>query len=193
MRRFRAEPTGIPGMLVLHPKPIVDDRGWFMRSFAAEELREYGVPTGDLVEENHSRSHRHVVRGLHFRTDMREGKLVRVARGAVHDVVVDLRPSSPAFLTSVAIVLDDRDHRQVWVPPGCAHGFQALAESDVCYRVSAEYAPDLDGAVAWNDTDLGVGWPEPDRARLSARDAAAPPLAAIRDRFTAWFGAADVH
>lgn len=192
MRRFTAEPTGIPGMLVLHPQPIADDRGWFMRTFAATEMREHGIPCDDLVEENHSRSHRHVLRGLHLRTDLCEGKLVRVARGAVYDVVVDLRPWSPAFLTSFATVLDDREHRQVWVPPGCAHGFQALEESDVCYRVSAAYAPDLDAAIAWNDADLGVDWPHPGLARLSARDAAAPTLAEVKDRLPTWFGAADV-
>jgi dTDP-4-dehydrorhamnose 3,5-epimerase len=193
MRRFNAVPTSIPGMLVIHPRPIADDRGWFMRTFAAEEFRGYGVPCDELVEENHSRSHRHVLRGLHFRTDLREGKLVRVARGAVYDVVVDLRPASPAFLTWCATILDDRDHRQVWVPPGCAHGFQALAESDVCYRVSAAYAPALDALVAWNDAELGVDWPAPRQARLSARDAGAPALAEVRDRLTAWFGGTNVH
>ncbi|KHD72096.1 dTDP-4-dehydrorhamnose 3,5-epimerase [Actinoplanes utahensis] len=183
------ERTAIPGMLLLRPKPIADDRGWFMRSFAADEFRDYGIPCDDLVEENHSRSHRHVVRGLHFRTDLREGKLVRVARGAIYDVVVDLRPSSPAFLTWAGVVLDDRDHHQVWVPPGCAHGFQALAESDVCYRVSAPYSPDLDGSVAWDDRDLGIDWPDRALARVSARDASSPALAEVRGRLDGWFGA----
>jgi dTDP-4-dehydrorhamnose 3,5-epimerase len=188
MRRFAVGSTGIPGMLVIHPRPIVDDRGWFMRTFAAGELREHGIPCAELVEENHSRSRPHVVRGLHFRMDLREGKLVRVARGRVFDVVVDLRPASPAFLSWYATILDDEEHRQVWVPPGCAHGFQALVESDVCYRVSAAYAPELDGAVAWNDPDLGIEWPAPHLARVSTRDSSAAPLAEVRARLGEWFG-----
>ena len=163
-----------------------------MRTFAATELAAYGIDHTTLVEANQSRSHRGVLRGLHTRADTREAKLVRVPRGRIFDVVVDLRPASPAFGRWLGFVLDDTDHQQLFVPGGCAHGFQALSEvADVCYQVTAAYDPALDAAVAWDDPEIGVRWPVADPA-VSARDRAAPRLAEIRSHLDAWFGDADV-
>ncbi len=186
------EKTAIPGLLTILPKPIVDDRGWFMRTFAAAELASYGIDHTALVEANHSRSHRGVVRGLHTRADTREAKLIRVPRGHIFDVVVDLRPNSPAFGRWLGFDLDDVTHQQLYIPGGCAHGFQALsAEVDVCYQVSAAYDPSLDAAVAWDDPEIGVRWPLADPI-VSDRDRAAPRLAEIRPQLDEWFGTADV-
>jgi dTDP-4-dehydrorhamnose 3,5-epimerase len=190
--KFDVAKTSVPGLLTISPKPIHDDRGWFMRTFAAEELAGYGIDHTALVEANQSRSHRGVVRGLHTRADTREAKLVRVARGRIYDVVVDLRPTSPAFGSWLGFELDDESHQQLYIPGGCAHGFQALSDvADVCYQVSAAYDPSLDAAVAWDDPDIGVRWPLAD-ATVSARDRQAPSLAEIRPRLDEWFGAADV-
>lgn len=192
MKKFDVEKTKIPGLLTIRPKPIADDRGWFMRTFAAAELAEYGIDHTALVEANHSRSRRGVIRGLHTRADTREAKLIRVPRGRIFDVVVDLRPKSPAFLTWLGFELDDVSHQQLYIPGGCAHGFQALSEVvDVCYRVSATYDPSLDAAVAWNDPEIAVEWPLAESI-VSERDQKAPRLAEIRANLDAWFGDADV-
>lgn len=163
-----------------------------MRTFAATELAEHGIDHTALVEANHSRSRRGVIRGLHTRADTREAKLIRVPRGRIFDVVVDLRPKSPAFLTWLGFELDDESHHQLYIPGGCAHGFQALSDVvDVCYQVTAAYDPSLDAAVAFDDPDIGVRWPLTERI-VSARDRSAPRLAEIRADLDAWFGDADV-
>lgn len=193
MKKFDVNETKIPGLLEIWPKPIGDERGWFMRTFAAAELAEYGIDHTALVEANHSRSHRGVIRGLHTRADTREAKLIRVPRGRIFDVVVDLRPQSPAFLTWLGFELDDENHQQLYIPGGCAHGFQALSDVvDVCYQVSAAYDPSLDAAVAFDDPDIGVRWPLAEQV-VSARDRAAPRLADIRADLDAWFGGEHGH
>lgn len=192
MKKFDVEKTDIPGLLLISPKPIGDERGWFMRTFAAAEMAEYGIDHTNLVEANHSRSHRGVIRGLHTRADTKEAKLIRVPRGRIFDVVVDLRPKSPAFLTWLGFELDDVSHHQLYIPGGCAHGFQALSDVvDVCYQVTAAYDPSLDAAVAWDDPEIGVRWPLAE-ATISPRDRRAPKLAELREKLDAWFGDADV-
>jgi dTDP-4-dehydrorhamnose 3,5-epimerase len=162
-----------------------------MRSYAVAEFAAAGIDHAALIEENHSRSHRGVLRGLHTRSELREAKLVRVAHGRVFDVVVDLRPDSPTFLRWRSFVLDDEEHLQVRIPAGCAHGFQVLSdEADVCYKVDAAYDPDHDVTVAWNDPDIGVAWPLPEPI-LSDRDRQAPTLAELRGQLAGWFGAPD--
>lgn len=188
MSRFEFAPTEIPDLLVVKPRPFVDERGWFMRSLSADEFAAAGIDVGALVQENHSRSTRGVVRGLHVRSELREAKLVRVPRGRIFDVAVDLRPWSPTFLQWRSWILDDVDHLQVRIPAGCAHGFQALSDPvDVCYRVDAPYDPERDVTIAWDDPEIGIGWPLPEAAVLSERDREAPRLAEVRDRLPGWF------
>jgi dTDP-4-dehydrorhamnose 3,5-epimerase len=187
-----AEPTVSPGLIagVLHvrPEPFRDDRGFFVRTLDAATLRAAGLDAARFVQENQSRSRRGTLRGLHCRSELSEGKLVRIARGRVFEIIVDLRPWSPTFLVTEHLVLDDKAHRQVFVPPGCAHGFLVLSPlADVCYRHDATYRPGLEAGVRWDDPELAIPWPA--RPTLvSERDRALPLLAAVRDRLPAWFG-----
>lgn len=179
--------TSLDDVIVIEPQVIADERGWFIRVFAANAYREAGIEH-TLVQENQSRSKRRTIRGLHTRSRLTEAKLVRCARGEIYDVVVDIRPWSPTFLRWERFALDDRDHRQVYIPPGCAHGFQALSEfADVCYQVSAYYDPSLEVAIAWHDPQLAIPWPLDDPI-LSERDRGAPTLGEIRPRLDEWFG-----
>ncbi len=188
MSQFHIGHTDVPGLLTIRPHPIVDDRGWFMRAFSAREYAEAGIHQASLVQENHSRSRHGVLRGLHTRAELSEAKLVRVARGRIFDVAVDLRPASPTFLQWRSFVLDDEEHLQVRIPAGCAHGFQVLSDAaDVCYKVDAPYDPALDVTIAWNDPELAIGWPLGNPV-LSVRDRQAPPLSAVREYLPKWFG-----
>jgi dTDP-4-dehydrorhamnose 3,5-epimerase len=142
-----------------------------------------------LVQDSQSRSSLGVVRGLHLRTDGGEGKLVRCATGAIFDVAVDLRPESPTYRTWMSIVLDDVDHRSVWLPAGLAHGFQVLSETaDVCYRIDRVHQAEYDAAICHDDPELAIAWPLPVRG-LSPRDQAAPSLAVVEPMLSDWFGA----
>lgn len=179
---MQVERDAIDGVVVFTPVPHHDERGFFSRTFDAAVAREAGIDPAAFVQDSQSRSHRGVVRGLHLRTGAGEAKLVRCASGAVFDVVVDLRPSSPTFLTVSTFRLDDQTHRSVYVPAGCGHGWQALTEpADVCYRIDREHDPAEDLTVAWDDPELAVPWPEP-VTTMSDRDRGAPPLAAVRGR-----------
>jgi dTDP-4-dehydrorhamnose 3,5-epimerase len=180
--------TSLHGVKLIEPEPVSDERGWFLRVFSADRHAEAGIDHTRLVQENQSRSRRRTVRGLHTRSTLSEAKLVRCACGEIFDVVVDLRPWSPTFLQHERFILDDTRHLQVFIPPGCAHGFQALSETaDVCYRVDAYYDPALDVAVAWNDPEIGIEWPLRNPI-VSQRDRSAPSLDAIRPRLAEWFG-----
>ncbi len=173
------ERTGLPGVLVLTPRVLRDDRGFFLEAFNAREFAAAGLPTG-FVQDNHSRSAAGVVRGLHYQLDHAQGKLVRVTRGAVFDVVADIRVGSPTFGRWVAVELSDREHRMVWIPPGFAHGFCALIDdTDVVYKCTEFYAPDDDRGVLWSDPDLAIRWPAI-ATRASAKDAGYLPLRATR-------------
>jgi dTDP-4-dehydrorhamnose 3,5-epimerase len=188
MSQFQISRSDIPGLLTLRPRPVADDRGWFMRSFSADEFATAGIYQSALVQENHSRSRHGVLRGMHTRAELSEAKLVRVARGQVFDVAVDLRPGSPTFLQWRSFVLDDEEHLQVRIPAGCAHGFQVLSDAaDVCYKVDAPYDKSLDVTIAWNDPELGIAWPIGTPV-LSERDRNAPPLSAVLEYLPAWFG-----
>ncbi len=154
----------------------------------AETLRSVGLDPAAFVQENQSRSRMGTLRGLHCRTQLSEGKLVRCARGRVFESVVDLRPWSPTFLRQEHVILDDEVHLQLFVPPGCAHGFEVLSEwADICYKHDAAYVPGLEAGVRWDDPDLAIPWPiEP--TSLSDRDRVLPTLAEILDQLPAWFG-----
>ena len=180
--------TTLTDVLVFDPEPFVDDRGFFVRTLSADVLAAAGLDHASFVQESQSRSDRAVLRGLHGRAALSEGKLVRCARGEVFEVVVDLRPWSPSFLQWDSFTLEDRAHRQVWVPPGCVHGFQVISEqADICYRMDAVYEPSLDITVAWDDPDLAVPWPALPPI-LSDRDRSAPRLAELLPRLEDWFG-----
>ncbi len=173
---MRIEPTDLADVVVLVPQPITDDRGLFTRTFDAEIFDDHlGRPgaSASFVQDSQSRSRRGVVRGMHGRSGRGEAKLVRVARGAVHDVLVDIRPDSPTFGRQQAFRLDDNEFRHLYVPPGFLHGFQALTDlADVCYRIDRPHDPAEDLAVAHSDADLAIAWPEP-VTLVSERDAAA--------------------
>lgn len=169
-------------VLLFIPTPHQDERGLFTRTFDAALAREYGLDPAGFIQDSQSRSHRGVLRGLHGRSGEGEAKLVRCAHGAIHDVVVDIRPDSPTFGDHEVFELDDIDFAHLYVPPGFLHGFQALTDvADVCYRIDREHNPAEDIGVRYDDPELGLDWPLPVSA-ISARDAAAGSFARLRQR-----------
>jgi dTDP-4-dehydrorhamnose 3,5-epimerase len=167
--------TPLPGVLVLEPKVFGDDRGFFLETFHAERYRAAGVPLA-FVQDNWSRSARGTLRGLHFQQPNPQGKLVQVYRGAVFDVAVDVRRGSPTFGQWYGCELSEENKRQLWVPPGFAHGFCVTSETaDFVYKCTSLYAPDSERGIAWNDPDLAIPWPA-SAPLLSKKDAAAPRL-----------------
>jgi dTDP-4-dehydrorhamnose 3,5-epimerase len=169
--------TAIPGVLILEPKLYSDDRGFFMETYNELRFREAGI-VDPFVQDNHSRSRKNVVRGLHYQLPEPQGKLVRCTRGALFDVAVDIRRGSPTFGQSVGIELSEENRLMLWIPPGLAHGFCALTEwADLVYKCTTLYTPAGDRSVAWDDQELAIRWPvSADDALLSAKDAAAPRL-----------------
>jgi dTDP-4-dehydrorhamnose 3,5-epimerase len=178
----RIEKTDLADVLVLAPQPFHDDRGLFTRTFDAEVFDDFlGMPgtAASFVQDSQSRSVKGVVRGMHGRSGRGEAKLVRCANGAVHDVLVDIRRDSQTFGAQQAFLLDDNDFHHLFVPPGFLHGFQALtATADVCYRIDRPHDPAEDLAVAYNDPDLAIDWPQP-VSIVSQRDASAPSWVAL--------------
>jgi dTDP-4-dehydrorhamnose 3,5-epimerase len=171
-------PTAIPDVLLVEPVVHGDPRGFFVETWHDARYAAAGV-TLPFVQDNHSRSQRHTLRGLHYQVERPQGKLVRAATGAVFDVAVDLRQSSATFGRWVGAVLSDENHHQIWIPPGFAHGFYVLsAEADVVYKCTVNYIPEHDRALRWDDPRLAIAWPLTGTAPplLSARDAAAPGL-----------------
>jgi dTDP-4-dehydrorhamnose 3,5-epimerase len=171
--------TAIPGVLILEPKVFGDARGFFLESFNQRVFDEAVGAHVDFVQDNHSRSRRGVLRGLHFQRGPRaQGKLVRVAAGAVFDVAADIRPGSPTFGKWVGVELSADNQRQFWVPPGLAHGFLVLSESaDFLYKTTEYYSPQDEGAVRWDDPDLAIAWPDAGGPpQLSDKDAKALSL-----------------
>jgi dTDP-4-dehydrorhamnose 3,5-epimerase len=172
----RIERTDLADVLVLVPQPFRDDRGLFTRTFDADIFDDYVGTAGfsaAFVQDSQSRSARAVIRGMHGRSGRGEAKLVRCANGAVHDVLVDIRRSSPTFGLQRAFLLDDTNFHHLFVPPGFLHGFQALtATADVCYRIDRPHDPAEDLAVAYDDPQLAIDWPLP-VSMVSERDATA--------------------
>jgi dTDP-4-dehydrorhamnose 3,5-epimerase len=163
---------------VIEPKVFADERGFFMESFKASDFAAFGI-TQDFVQDNHSKSRKGVIRGLHFqRAPYAQGKLVRVTRGRAWDVAVDLRKGSPTFGTWCAVELSADNHLLFWIPEGFAHGFLALEDdTELLYKCTAEYNPTSDGGVRWNDPDIGVAWPQIGVSPLiSSKDAVLPLL-----------------
>jgi len=173
--------TKLEGVVLLEPQVFGDDRGFFVETFRTGTWRELGVDV-DFVQHNHSRSVGGTLRGLHFQTEPGQAKLVRCSRGEIFDVAVDLRRGSPTYGQWEGHVLDDRAHRQLFVPAGFGHGFAVLSDvADVSYLLSSVYEPSTEAGIAWNDPDVGVEWPisEP---LLSERDKSAPRLAEVADK-----------
>lgn len=167
----------ISGALVLTPTPHADDRGFFCRTFDADIARAAGIDPDGFVQDSLSRSGRGVIRGLHTRSGAGEAKLVRCSYGTVFDVIVDLRPASPTYLNWESFELDGLTQVSLYVPAGCAHGFQALTDpADVSYRITSEHDPAQDVAIAFDDPDLAIPWPLPVSV-MSQRDRQAWPLA----------------
>jgi len=172
---MKITPTELPEVLIIDPKVHGDSRGFFYESFQARRYAEAGIH-GSFVQDNLSRSARGTLRGLHFQEPKGQGKLVQVLRGAVWDVAVDVRRGSPRFGRWVALELDETTPRQLWIPPGFAHGFCVLSESaDFFYKCTELYAPDCERSIAWNDPGIGIPWPVAEPL-LSAKDRAAPRL-----------------
>ncbi len=172
--------TGIDGLVVVEPEVHGDERGFLVETFRDDAWRELGIDV-EFVQDNHSRSGRNTLRGLHFQTSPGQAKLVRCLRGKVWDVAVDLRRDSPTYGQWEGYELDDESHRQLFVPAGFGHGFCVLSEiADVHYRLSSYYDPATEAGIAWDDPDVGVEWrvTEP---LLSERDKAAPRLAEVAD------------
>ena len=165
--------TRIPDVLVFEPKVFGDARGFFMESFNSRVFDDAVGRHVEFVQDNHSRSARGVLRGLHYQIQQAQGKLVRVTSGAVFDVAVDIRRTSATFGQWVGVELSADNHRQLWVPPGFAHGFLVLSESaDFLYKTTDYYAPAHERSILWSDPDLGIEWPVLDVAPvLSAKDA----------------------
>jgi dTDP-4-dehydrorhamnose 3,5-epimerase len=164
-------PTALPEVLILEPKVFGDARGFFFESFNERVFREATGLQVSFVQDNHSRSARGVLRGLHYQIQQPQGKLVRVAQGAVFDVAVDMRRSSPNFGRWVGVELSAENHRQLWVPAGFAHGFVVTSESaDFLYKTTDYYAPEHECCLLWNDPTVGVEWPTLVAPQLSAKD-----------------------
>jgi dTDP-4-dehydrorhamnose 3,5-epimerase len=171
--------TDLPGVKIVEPRVFRDDRGFFLESFNAGRFTEHGLPTS-FVQDNHSRSARDIVRGLHYQLRQPQGKLVRVVRGAIFDVAVDIRVGSPHFGRWTGVELSDENLRMLWIPPGFAHGFAVLSDvADVTYKCTALYAPDDDFGVLWSDPALNIDWPVAAPV-LSEKDTRYRPLSADR-------------
>lgn len=176
-------PTTLEGPVLLEPVVYGDARGSFHETFREDRLAELGIDER-WVQDNHSRSARGVLRGMHFQLGRGQAKLIRCARGAILDVVVDVRSESPTFGQWEAAQLDDETHRQLYVPVGFAHGFCVLSESaDVMYKCSSYYDPEQERAIAYDDPDVGIQWPELELT-VSERDRAAPRLAEIANEIS---------
>ncbi len=168
--------TLLPGVLLLEPKVFADQRGFFLESWNRQTFAERGLNM-DFVQDNHSRSARGVLRGLHYQLNDPQGKLVRVTSGAVFDVAVDLRRASPHFGQWVGYELSAENQRMLWVPPGFGHGFLVLSDSaDFLYKTTAYYAPQWDRGIRWDDPGIGVQWPLDGAPTLSAKDQELPLL-----------------
>lgn len=178
---MRIEPTELPGVLVVEPRVHRDERGFFLEVFHAAKFRALGLDVA-FVQDNHSSSKQGTVRGLHIQTEDPQGKLVRCVAGAIFDVAVDVRRGSPTFARWFGVSLSAENFRQIWIPPGFAHGFAVLSErAEVEYKCTTLYRTDADLAIRWNDPEIGIAWPS-STPTLSPKDSVAPFLAEVSDR-----------
>jgi len=170
-------PTEIPDLLVIEPRVFEDDRGFFFESYNEKAFAEKTGISDSFVQDNHSRSSQHVLRGLHYQIEQAQGKLVRAVAGSIFDVAVDIRKSSPTFGQWFGCELSAANKQMLWVPKGFAHGFQVLSESaEVLYKTTDYYAPQHERCILWNDPDLAIAWTLTDKPILSAKDQAGKPF-----------------
>ena len=180
-------PTDLPGVVLIEPDVYRDSRGFFLETYHQKRYAEHGIE-GPLVQDNHSHSQRGTLRGLHAQIRRPQGKLVRAVEGEMFDVAVDIRRGSPTFGKWVGFVLSGENFRQLWIPPGFAHGFCVLSERvHVEYKCSDFYDPGHELGIAWNDPEIGIAWPIQGPI-LSSKDASAPRLAEVLDQLTAFVG-----
>ena len=169
--QMKITPTAIPDVLIIEPQVFGDARGFFFESFNQKAFNQATGLNLNFVQDNHSRSAKGVLRGLHYQIQQPQGKLVRVVRGAVFDVAVDIRKSSATFGQWVGMELSEDNHKQLWIPAGFAHGFLVISESaEFLYKTTAYYAPEYERCIAWNDPSIGIDWPEGPRPQLSTKD-----------------------
>jgi len=169
---MNVQSTQIAGVLIIEPDVFGDERGFFMESFNHREMRKIGIDA-HFVQDNHSRSQRNVLRGLHYQISQPQGKLTRVVSGTVFDVAVDIRRNSSTFGKWVGVELSAESKRMFWLPPGMAHGFVVLSDSaDFLYKATDYYAPEFERTILWNDKNLGIEWPMVGEPVLSSKDAA---------------------
>ncbi len=167
--------TRLPGVLIIEPRVFGDHRGFFLETYREEVFRSAGMTT-TFVQDNHSRSQKGVLRGLHYQLTQPQGKLVRVSRGVVFDVAVDVRRDSPTFGLWEGVILDDVNHRMFYIPPGFAHGFCVMSnEADFIYKCTDYYHPQSEQGIAWDDSDIGIEWPDM-KYTLSEKDSCNPKL-----------------
>ena len=165
--------TNIPDVLIIEPKVFGDERGFFFESFNSRQFNEVVGRDVQFVQDNHSRSAKNVLRGLHYQIQQPQGKLVRAVRGTVFDVAVDIRKSSPTFGQHVGVELSAENKRMLWIPEGFAHGFVALSETaEFLYKTTDYWAPEFERSIAWNDPAIGIQWPMDSTPSLSAKDQA---------------------
>jgi dTDP-4-dehydrorhamnose 3,5-epimerase len=169
--------TEIPDVVIIEPKVFGDERGFFLESFNEKTFSEKTGVTASFVQDNHSRSAQNVLRGLHYQIQNPQGKLVRVTSGSVYDVALDIRKSSATFGQWTGCLLSDDNHRQLWVPPGFAHGFVVLSEvADFLYKTTNYYSPGHERCILWNDPAINIDWKFAGKPVLSAKDQAGVPL-----------------
>ena len=174
---MKTEATALPGVLLITPRVFGDDRGFFLESWNAQTFADAGLDL-DFVQDNHSRSARGVLRGLHYQLHNPQGKLVRVTQGSVFDVAIDLRRSSPNFGQWVGVTLSDANKAMLWVPPGFGHGFVVTSDSaDFQYKCTTLYAPADEHCIRWDDPAIGIAWPLDGAPLVSGKDAAGKLLA----------------
>lgn len=177
---MKVTPTAIPEVLIIEPKVFGDERGFFYESFNQKAFNEATGTNHQFVQDNHSRSRKGVLRGLHYQIQQPQGKLVRAMRGAVFDVAVDIRKNSPTFGKWVGVELSENNCRQLWMPPGFAHGFLVISDSaDFLYKTTDYYAPVHERCIAWNDPTICIQWPDGIVPQLSAKDSNGVSVAEI--------------
>ena len=176
--------TAIADVLMIEPKVFGDERGFFFESYNEHAFRAATGLQRPIVQDNHSKSTKNVLRGLHYQIEPRaQGKLIRVIAGAVFDVVVDIRPNSPSFGRWVAEQLSAENRRQLWIPQGMAHGFLTLSDvAEILYKTTDYYSPEHERCIAWNDPDLAIAWPLDGELVLSAKDRAGQPWSHVRSQ-----------